>query len=304
MFTCQEASPEDKAIAFEQVHVAWPHAADRSEHLKLRLASPQHQRAAWFVGKLDGEVVTSLGAYPYQLFGPDEHRSARVFGAVFTPPAARGHAHAKHLLKWVMQYYQERGVQDFALFSDIGLAYYQDLGFVALPSYEWELAVPADIRPEGVPAPVSVPLTLTRPGAMACAYGFERASADDAWIQGKQASVGAKPPQLRLARWGDHHWLLSRLEGERYLLLESNLSQEAPDWTLFKKIVQLDAAAAGCLYVQGWWTAAAPRPDPMQLEILPREKEVLMWTSKRGKIDAWYEPIARHGFRVFVSEHV
>jgi GNAT superfamily N-acetyltransferase len=305
MLLCKEANLNEKSQIFAAVHTIWPHHADPDEHLKRRLASPQHLRASWYLGLASGEWVTSLGTYPYTLYGPDGHRSARVIAAVFTRPEARGHGYAQQLLRWVIAHYRKRGIGDFMLFSDIGTAYYEALGFQALPSYEWEFPLDAGELPAAASPgaadgrmPMPMPLELTQVGKLACPFGFERSLSDDRWIREKQ------PGELHLASWGQGSWLLSRREGERYLLLESNLSQEANDWDLFRQIVTLDAKRLSCRYAQGWWTAGQVEPGPNQYEILPRDKEILMWHSERGSIDAWYHEIARSGFRVFASEHV
>lgn len=298
MLYCKEADAREKSEAFLQVHSVWPHAKDPAEHLALRLASVQHQRAHWYVGLYEGQIVSSLGLYPYRLFGPDGHRPLRVIGALFTAENARGKGHAQELLRWVIKQESEKGVQDFALFSDIGTHYYQQFGFQALPSYEWEIDVAlANIEGEGR-RPELLPLATTQPGTMGCAFGIDRSREDDLWMQAKQ-----KGP-LRLASWGREGWLLSRSEGERYILLESNLSQEAPDWPLFRQAVACDAAAVGARYAQGWWTAAAAEPLPEQSEVIPREREIFMWLSLRGRIDSWFDAMPRQGFRVFLSEHV
>ncbi len=297
MLEFKEASEEEKSEAFRQVFSVWPHADNPDEHLRRRLSSVQHARASWFVGLLEGKVVTSLGAYPYQLYGPDGHRSARFFGAVYTDVAARGRGYAERLLKWVMHEYGNRGVQDFCLFSDIGLHYYEKLGFRALPSYEWEFEVP-DTAPQ-LDGPLQVlPLGPVRGALTEAPFGILRSPQDDEWVFRKQM----RP--LSLAGWGESYWLFSMKEGGSYMLLESNLPQGASDWDFFRSLVQADARRLGCDKARGWWTGAGSSPDPAQHEILPRDKEVLMWHSLRGPIDAWYEPIVKHGFRSFASEHI
>lgn len=296
MLECKEANADEKSRAFLQVFSSWPHASEPLLHLERRLASVQHQRASWFVGLLDGKVVSSLGAYPYQLYGPDGHRPARFFGAVFTDAAVRGRGYAAQLLRWTMQHYSQRGVLDFCLFSDIGTHYYEKLGFRPLPSWEWSFEVPAEAPPLDGPLS-SLPLQPQTAPSLDCAYGIERSPADSEWIFKKQT----RP--LTLSSWRQH-WLLSAREESTYLLLESSLPQDSQHWKLFRDLVSADACRLGCKWAQGWWTAAAAAPDPLQSEILPRDKEVLMWSPFRGSIDSWFEPIIRHGFRVFASEHI
>lgn len=296
MLTCKSASDDEKKTAFLQVFSSWPHASEPGLHLERRLASIQHQRATWFVGISEGEVVSSCGAYPFMLYGPEGQRPARIFGAVFTAPAHRGRGYAAQLLRWVMQHYSSEGTLDFGLFSDIGTHYYTELGFQALPSWEWSFEVGPEDDALKMPLMVQEPSPRATP-RLACRFGIERRPSDDAWVLAKQT----RP--LSLASVGEH-WLLSAREGDNYLLLESSLPQDVKNWELFSRLVRADARRLGCQKAQGWWTAAEARPHPEQAEILPRDKEVLMWSSVRGRIDSWFEPISHYGFRVFPSEHV
>jgi GNAT superfamily N-acetyltransferase len=137
MLRCKLANEAERRLAFASVHPDWPHDPDPAIHLERRLASIQHQRAAWFVG-LDeaGQLGVSLGVYPITLFGPGGLRPAGAIGAVYTPAAARGRGYASALLRHVMAWSAERGVSDWILFSDINPAFYERLGFVTVPSYE------------------------------------------------------------------------------------------------------------------------------------------------------------------------
>jgi predicted N-acetyltransferase YhbS len=302
MLECTRADDADIQEAFRQVHAVWPHDPDPTRHLAARLASVQHQRATWFVGKKAGRVISSLGAYPYHAFGPDGRRPVRVLGAIYTVPEERGHGYAGQLIRWVLQHYREQSVGNFALFSDIGTHYYQGFGFQALPSYEWELSVPPEPGPEDAEL-VSAPIEPTQAGTMGCAYGFDRQAEESAWVWGKHAG-------LRLTRWQSQaaaspFWLLSRRNAEQaYLLLESNLPQDALHWDQFRRVVQADARRYGESRAQGWWTSAAVAPGERQTEVLPRDKEILMWLNLRGPIDSWERAIQGQGFRVLLSEHV
>jgi len=62
-------------------------------------------------------------------------------GAVFTPPELRRRGHAAAMLRAVMDDYASRGGQAAVLFSDIGVRYYERLGFRALESRECTVGV-------------------------------------------------------------------------------------------------------------------------------------------------------------------
>jgi predicted N-acetyltransferase YhbS len=293
---CQLASPDEIAQAFAQVHSIWPHDPDPALHLQKRLASVQHQRAAWFVIQEAGQVVCSLGAYPFQLFGPDGERQARAFGAVFTPEAHRGKGHAARLIRWVCQFYAEQGTLDFILYSDIDPAYYQKLGFQTLPSYEWSWDLPIS----GPKVELTVfPARPLDPDAIGFRYGIRRQTADAVWAQDKQNSP------LRLSRClTSGNWLLSRQDRGTYTLLESSLSQASAPWPELVRLVESDARQAGCHRVKSWWVSPESKPAPdLQQVIRPRSEEILMWTSLR-KDDPWRAEISQHGFRALLSEHI
>ncbi len=294
---CKLANPDEIKQAFAQVHCIWPHDQDPSLHLQKRLASVQHQRATWFVIEDAGEVVCSLGAYPFQLFGPDTVRNARAFGAVFTPEQQRGRGHAARLIRWVCDHYAAEGTLDFILYSDIEPAYYQKLGFQTLPTYEWAW----DLSVTGPKVELTVfPARPLDPDASAFRYGIRRQTAEAAWVQDKQNS------SLRLSRClSSGKWLLSRQDHGTYTLLESNLSMASADWPELVRLVESDARQAGCHRVKGWWVSPEARPAPhLEHVIKPRREEILMWSSLRGENDPWRRDIGQHGFRALLSEHV
>jgi predicted N-acetyltransferase YhbS len=294
---CHVANTEEIKQAFAQVHSVWPHDPDPAEHLQKRLASVQHQRATWFVITEAGQVVCSLGAYPFQLFGPDGDRPARAFGAVFTPEAERGKGHAVRLLRWVCDYYAEQGTQDFILYSDIDPAYYQKLGFQILPSYEWSWDLPESVPHAELTV---VPARPLDPGTAGFRYGIRRQTEEARWVQEKQRA------DLRLSRClKSGKWLLSRQDRGTYTLLESNLDHSAANWPELVRLVESDARQAQCQRVKGWWVSPEAEPAPeLRDRIQPRREEILMWASRRGEQDPWRADIARHGFRAQLSEHV
>jgi hypothetical protein len=56
---------------------------------------------------------------------------------VFTNEAHRGHDHARTLMRHVMGAATDDGTPTFLLFSDVGTAFYEALGFVALSHVTW-----------------------------------------------------------------------------------------------------------------------------------------------------------------------
>jgi GNAT superfamily N-acetyltransferase len=101
------------------------------------LASAKRYRIAV---TLDGRVGTMCG-----------------IGAVFTPPERRGHGHATRLIEMLLAREQRDGVLMATLFSEIGTAFYERLGFTAVPIDEVSVVV----RRKGGGAPAM----LVRAGA-------------------------------------------------------------------------------------------------------------------------------------------
>jgi GNAT superfamily N-acetyltransferase len=85
-----------------------------------------------FDARLDGRVTAVCG-----------------IGAVFTPPALRGRGYATALIVRLLDEERGEGVERAALFSEIGTAFYERLGFVALPLDEVTVKI---ARKDGAPA--------------------------------------------------------------------------------------------------------------------------------------------------------
>jgi hypothetical protein len=85
------------------------------------LASMKRYR---FAARLDGDPIEVLGV-----------------GAVFTPPELRGKSYARRIVDDALAEETSRGTALAALFSEIGVEYYQALGFMAVPLGEITLSV-------------------------------------------------------------------------------------------------------------------------------------------------------------------
>lgn len=160
------ASLEERVNAFRNVHEFWGRGLSLEEFVERRLASPQHNFARWFVGCLEGQVITSLGAYPLQLCLDGQRRPAIAIGSVHTLPRYRGRGFAPRLLSWVEDYYRQAGVEWSLLYSDIDPAYYARLGYERCPSWEGWRDVPGELpstvsQSAAEPALRLVPLTVT-----------------------------------------------------------------------------------------------------------------------------------------------
>ncbi len=119
----------------------------------------------------DGPILSSLKLYRLagRLFG----RPVTVagIGAVYTPRARRTFGSASLLVSEVLDYAQRKKSDLAILFSDIGLPFYERLGFTALPAFESSGPLGAgggpSATPRGIPGVELGQLTLHDAGALA-----------------------------------------------------------------------------------------------------------------------------------------
>jgi|HubBroStandDraft_4_1064222.scaffolds.fasta_scaffold120428_1 predicted N-acetyltransferase YhbS len=128
------ANPDELAQAFRNVHDVWPSAPDPEEHTRRRLADPRYKNATSYVGTLDGRVVTACNCFHVSVSIDGTVERACAIGAVHTPAEFRGRGFAPRLLAFAES--QERAVgKTFSLlYSDIGPAYYERLGYRPCPA--------------------------------------------------------------------------------------------------------------------------------------------------------------------------
>ncbi len=130
------ADDDQRLATYRNVHEFWDGGRTLEDHLAWRSISPQHNRAHWYVGCLDGEVVVSLGSYPVQLRVENELLDGIMIGAVHTIPSQRGNGFAPSLLGWVEEQEKSRRATLSMLFTDIGTEYYARFGYRECPSWE------------------------------------------------------------------------------------------------------------------------------------------------------------------------
>lgn len=96
-----------------------------------------------------GELLASAKRYRYdvRLDGRDGWMSG--IGAVITPPSLRGRGYASELMQRLIEQEQRDGALFAALFSEIGPAFYERLGFRHIPLDEVTVRV---TRKDGAPA--------------------------------------------------------------------------------------------------------------------------------------------------------
>jgi predicted N-acetyltransferase YhbS len=136
------ASPEELLAAHRNVFDIWNKGLSLEDHLRYRLNSPSHRRAAWFVGCLDGRVVASLGCYPLRFRILGQELPGIALGSVYTLGEFRGHGFAPQLIGWVEDDQRQKQAALSVLYSDIKPDYYARLGYVLCPAWEGWRAAP------------------------------------------------------------------------------------------------------------------------------------------------------------------
>ncbi|MFL5311519.1 MAG: GNAT family N-acetyltransferase [Myxococcales bacterium] len=183
---------------------------DRFVAFQRRLADSREaaQRYRLF-GLFDGERLLSA-MKAYDLRGTYAGEPLRVFGigAVYTPPPLRRRGHARRMLELALAEHRSRGYDAAILFSDIGGAYYERLGFRTLESEECT-AEPDDLPRGGTanPAGPGEEDLLVRVFARARTVDGELALARDGWVlsfQLRRLRELARARGMVEPEWGIH----------------------------------------------------------------------------------------------------
>jgi GNAT superfamily N-acetyltransferase len=135
--TVREATPAEIVTVLGHTRDLWGGGKDLDTYVartRALLDSPWGRAHYRFVVGLDdaGAIVTACKRYHLDLHLDGTPAPTVGFGAVFTPEAHRGQGHAATLLQAVMAEERTRGTRLALLFTDIGPAYYEKLGFQAI----------------------------------------------------------------------------------------------------------------------------------------------------------------------------
>ncbi len=106
-----------------------------AEDFRAVATSLYGKRRRFTVGLRDGaELACSCKNYDRELRFGERSLRATGIGAVFTPPHLRGRGYASAMLGALLDAERRAGCDLVFLFSDIAPAFYEQLGFIALPS--------------------------------------------------------------------------------------------------------------------------------------------------------------------------
>lgn len=278
----------------------WGEGLSRRGYEQWNLAQQQThwgRRHLTRLALVDGDTVVAT-AKRYDLTMTIDGRATRTLGigAVFTPKALRGHGHATAIVEAMEDAARADGVEAAVLFSEIGSAFYEKLGFATVPVQTVDIAV---ARGQGAPA------MLVRSGedrdaghvaAMhaARATGFAVALLPDAAqiiysVAKKRLFVGLHPSRRRRIEYfvaEEGHQAVAYLL--LYVSTESPGAQEV--WSveacgdrdpsgarvgaMLQVLIARNPAAPPSL-IRGWWPAPL-RPPQLTLTTRPHAGEVMM----------------------------
>jgi GNAT superfamily N-acetyltransferase len=183
----RDLTGEERAAYFRGIQPIWGGglSEERFQAFQRRLADApeakgRYRLLGWFV---DGGLTAAMKSYDLQ--GACAGRPLRLLGvgAVYTPPELRRRGHAAAMLRAAMDQSRAQGADAAVLFSDIGMRYYERLGFRPLESRE--CAVDAADLPRAAsgvrPAVAGDEPLMTRLFAEARGEGRKFGLARDGW---------------------------------------------------------------------------------------------------------------------------
>ena len=258
------ATPAEQEAAYRNVHEFWGRGLPLDEFLQRRHASLHHQRAEWYVGCIDGQVAASLGCWPVTLLRNGGRVPGFQIGAVHTRPEFRGRAFAPQLIREVERQRQARGDELALLYSDIDPAYYARLGYVACPSYEGSVPLPAsrdstwrvrEVDPAGESELLLKLADAADRGAVLCI-------------------------EKRAARW---QALLAQWPGDRFVLAETLPENHPVGWLRLRETDQADTVRLMDFALESLATGgeAGPLAAPLPMA-LAAARARFGWTTLTG----------------------
>jgi predicted N-acetyltransferase YhbS len=123
----REAAESEREAVFLMGRDAWGGDTSAERYVAECARSPKYARGRWLVLAAGGELLSALIVYD---LGP----GAAGLGSVATPPERRGRGHASRLVTLAVAALEAEGKRRVFLHSDVGTAFYERLGFVALPA--------------------------------------------------------------------------------------------------------------------------------------------------------------------------
>jgi predicted N-acetyltransferase YhbS len=280
----------------DETYTIWGMGLSRPGYMLWNAAQ---QRTAWGrrhlerVALVDDHATLLSSAKRYRFDARLDGRDVRVcgIGAVYTPAAVRGRGHASALIEALLAEEHASGAELAALFSEIGPAFYERLGFRAIPLDD----VTVDVHRKG-----GSPAMLVRAGDdrdLAALAAMHEARAADV-----RFSLRRPPPQLKFALTRKRALAAlgpAALRQVEFFVAEEGasavayvvLSVNARGWTL-EEAGDRDPAGArlGAMLqvllarepshdlplIRAWWPRSFPVPPQLKLTNASPARDVLM----------------------------
>ena len=274
----------------DQTHRIWSDGLSRRQYGRYNLAqmrTPWGSRHLQRLALVEGTRLLA-SAKRYDLAAVLDGRPVAVvgIGAVFTPPELRGRGHGQQMVRSLIARARSDGADLALLFSEIGSAYYERLGFTTVPVDACELIVRAFTGAPAVPMRTGderdLPFIADIHASRAAGYRFSLGYDAD-WLQ---YSIARRRLLCGLGRPGEREveflvteegtrpvaWVLLQVErgqsgqgrGDRWTL--ESCGDRDPSGARVAAMLQALLARAPASprpSIRAWWPA---RFEPAQLE--------------------------------------
>ena len=313
------ASPEEIRAILSETHALWSEGMTREDYMTFvfaQMESPWGRKNFRYLVWKDGDtVLSSLKLYRLDARWGSRRMVLGGIGAVYTPRAHRGQGHARAMLSAVLALMPSEGMSGAVLFSDIGVEYYQRLGFHPLPSHEFSVSLEAVPRAECPRMKVERVQEEDWPEIERL---YARATASDPFVLGRSSAYWdylrqkerERARRLPEGRTSPCHWIIRcGRESVGYALVVSD-----PPALVLKELIIVegypDAAPAlwdalrreGTLLTGWWpphrWSHLLPREHT---HLRPRRREVAMLASLDPELDV--NTLAACGDLFWATDH-
>jgi GNAT superfamily N-acetyltransferase len=147
MLRLETADPLLNERILDGTHVIWSEGLGRADYGRWQQAQRDTPWGRAHLGRmalLDGSTcVASAKTYALEADLAGTRVPLLGLGAVYTPPLLRGRGYAHHLIEALTRQAADRGVPAALLFSEIGPAFYESMGFTVVPRDEVAFEIPA-----------------------------------------------------------------------------------------------------------------------------------------------------------------
>jgi GNAT superfamily N-acetyltransferase len=245
---------------------------------------PRAVMRSWLWEADDGAVLASCETFALESQVGPARGHAHLIASVFTEPRYRGRGYASAMLHALAAWSRADGAQAMVLFSEVGPALYQALGFRPVPSFD--VVLPASA---GASAPAAASFETVWPPAANGELRLARTAGQLEWHLEREryyAEVMGRPrPTASGARLGGASigWTAYFKSNELQVLWV-----DASERAALLALACAEAARLGLSQVRVWdegdggWAAALPGA-----KVVPRDDEVPMFLPFSAELQRW-----------------